>query len=94
MKWNAHLDEIADMICGNGEGAPFVYRSSSYIRGSFRQIRLRPRRVHAPPGIRCAEQFRTSADAQTPPTTFCQIIATLMDVGDFISDRAACCPLN
>ena len=29
------LDEIADMICGNGEGTPFVYRSSSYITRFF-----------------------------------------------------------
>jgi hypothetical protein len=37
MKWRQRtLDEIADMICGNGEGTPFVYRSSSYITRFFR----------------------------------------------------------
>jgi hypothetical protein len=36
MKWRRRtLDEIADMICGNGEGSPFIYRSSSYITRFF-----------------------------------------------------------
>ena len=37
MKWKQRtLDELADMICGNGVGTPFVYRSSSYITRFFR----------------------------------------------------------
>ena len=32
------LDEIADMICGNVEGTPFVYRSSSYITRFFQDV--------------------------------------------------------
>lgn len=88
MKWRQRtLDEIADMICGNGEGTPFIYRSSSYITRFFRDAdtdfehdgSTRAAWVSSVLGRILAEPH---ADAQTPPTTFCRIIATLMDLGD------------
>jgi hypothetical protein len=88
MKWRQRtLDEIADMICGNGEGTPFVYRSSSYITRFFRDADT----DFAHDGSTRAAWVSTvleqtlvepHPDAQTPPATFCRIIATLMDVGD------------
>jgi hypothetical protein len=88
MKWRQRtLDEIADMICGNGEGVPFVYRSSSYITRLFRDAdtdfqhdgSTRAAWVSGVLEQILAEPHR---DAQTPPPTFCRVIATLMDVGD------------
>lgn len=39
MKWRARtIDELATIICGNGEGSPFVYRSSSYLTRFFRDV--------------------------------------------------------
>jgi len=88
MKWRQRtVDEIADMICGNGEGTPFVYRSSSYITRFFRDADT----DYAHDGSTRAawvssvlEQILAEphADAQTPPPTFCRVIATLMDAGD------------
>ena len=92
MKWRQRtLDEIADMICGNGEGAPFVYRSSSYITRFFRDVDTDfahdgSTRAAWVSGVLEQVLAEPHADAQTPPTTFCQIIATLMDVGDSIND--------
>ena len=98
MKWRQRtLDELADMICGNGEGAPFVYRSSSYITRFFRDADTEfahdgSTRAAWVSGV--IEQILTEphADAQTPPATFCRVIATLMDIGDATDgdpDRAA-----
>jgi hypothetical protein len=98
MKWRQRtLDELADMICGNGEGAPFVYRSSSYITRFFRDANTEfahdgSTRSAWVSGV--IEQILTEphADAQTPPATFCRVIATLMDIGDATDgdpDRAA-----
>jgi hypothetical protein len=92
MKWRQRtLDEIADMICGNGEGAPFVYRSSSYITRFFRDADTDyahdgSTRAAWVSGVLERVLTEPHADAQTPPTTFCQIIATLMDVGDATND--------
>jgi len=88
MKWRQRtLDEIADMICGNGEGTPFVYRSSSYITRFFRDADTdfaHDGSTRAAWVSRVLEQILAEphADAQTPPPTFCRVIATLMDVGD------------
>jgi hypothetical protein len=88
MKWRQRtLDEIADMICGNGEGVPFVYRSSSYITRFFRDAdtdfahdgSTRAAWVSGVLEQILAEPHR---DAQTPSLSFCRIIATLMDIGD------------
>jgi hypothetical protein len=98
MKWRKRtLDEVADMICGNGEGSPFVYRSGSYITRFFQDadtdyvhdgstryawVSLVLEKILAEP----------HPDAQTPPASFCRVIATLMDLGDAVGedrDRAA-----
>jgi hypothetical protein len=92
MKWRQRtLDEIADMICGNGEGGPFVYRSSSYITRFFRDADTdfaHDGSTRAAWVSSVLEQILSEPhpDAQTPPPTFCRIIATLMDVGDTIKD--------
>jgi hypothetical protein len=88
MKWRQRtLDEIADLICGNGEGTPFVYRSSSYITRFFRDADTdfaHDGSTRAAWVSNVLEQILTEphTDAQTPPPTFCRVIATLMDVGD------------
>jgi hypothetical protein len=88
MKWRQRtLDEIADMICGNGESVPFVYRSSSFITRFFRDAdtdfahdgSTRAAWVSSVLEQILAEPHR---DAQTPSPTFCRVIETLMDVGD------------
>jgi hypothetical protein len=88
MKWRQRtLDEIADLICGNGEGTPFVYRSSSYITRFFRDADTDfahdgSTRAAWVSGVLKQILAEPHADAQTPPPTFCRVIATLMDVGD------------
>ena len=88
MKWRQRtLDEIADMICGNGECMPFVYRSSSYITRFFRDADTDfahdgSTRVAWVSGVLEQILAEPHRDAQTPPPTFCRVIATLMDVGD------------
>lgn len=88
MKWRQRtLDEIADMICGNGEGTPFVYRSSSYITRFFRDADTdfaHDGSTRAAWVSSVLEQILAEPhpDAQTPPPTFCRVIATLMDLGD------------
>jgi hypothetical protein len=96
MKWRQRtLDEIADMICGNGEGTPFAYRSSSYITRFFRDADTdfaHDGSTRAAWVSSVLEQILAEPhpDAQTPPPMFCRVIGTLMDVGDAIdgdSDR-------
>ncbi|OAE98606.1 hypothetical protein AYJ54_34220 [Bradyrhizobium centrolobii] len=88
MKWRQRtLDEIADMICGNGEGAPFVYRSSSYITRFFRDADTDfahggSTRAAWVSGVLEEILSEPHPDALTPPATFCRVIATLMDVAD------------
>jgi hypothetical protein len=88
MKWRQRtIDDVADMICGNGEGVPFTYRSSSFITRFFRDAdtdfahdgSTRAAWVSGVLEEILAEPHR---DAQTPPSTFCRVIATLMDIGD------------
>lgn len=85
MKWRQRtLDEIADMICGNGEGTPFVYRSSSYITRFFRDADTdfaHDGSTRAAWVSGALEQIlgEPHPDAQTPPPTFCRVVATLMD---------------
>ncbi len=98
MKWRKRtLDEIADMICGNGEGSPFIYRSSSYITRFFQDADT----DHVHDGstryawvASILEQMLAEPhpDAQTPAASFCRVIATLMDLADAVGedrDRAA-----
>jgi hypothetical protein len=88
MKWRQRtLDEIADLICGNGEGTPFAYRSSSYITRFFRDadtdfVHDGSTRAAWVSGVLEQILAEPHADAQTPSPTFCRVIATLMDVGD------------
>ena len=75
------------MICGNGEGTPFVYRSSSYITRFFRDADTdyaHDGSTRAAWVLSALEQILSEPhpDLQTPPSTFCRIIATLMDIGD------------
>jgi len=98
MKWRQRtLDELADMICGNGEGTPFVYRSSSYITRFFRDADTNfahdgSTRAAWVSGVLERILAEPHVDAKTPPATFCRVIATLMDIGDATDgdpDRAA-----
>jgi hypothetical protein len=88
MKWKQRtLDEIADLICGNGEGTPFIYRSSSYITRFFRDADTdfaHDGSTRAAWVSSVLEQILAEphADAQTPPPTFCRVVETLMDIGD------------
>ena len=88
MKWRQRtLDEIADMICGNGEGAPFVYRSSYYITRFFKDADtefVHDRSSRSPWVSSVLEKILAEPhrDAQTPPAAICRVISTLMDIGD------------
>jgi len=98
MKWKQRtIDELADMICGNGEGTPFVYRSSSLITRFFRDADTDfahdgSTRATWVSGVLAQILVEPHADARTPPATLCRVIATLMDIGDAANgdaDRAA-----
>lgn len=98
MKWRQRtLDEIAEMICGNGESMPFVYRSSSYLTRFFRDADTDyahdgSTRAAWVSGVLEQVLAEPHADAQTPPPTFCRVVATLMDLGDAMDgdpDRTA-----
>ena len=88
MKWKARtLDGIAEMICGNGETSPFVYRSSSYLTRFFRDADtdfVHDGSTRAAWVSSILEQILAEPhpDAQTPPESFCRVIQTLMDLGD------------
>lgn len=88
MKWRKRtLDEIADMICGNGENPPFVYRSSSYITRFFQDADTDfahdgSTRYAWVSSVLEEILEEPHPDAQTPPAPFCRVIATLMDVAD------------
>jgi hypothetical protein len=88
MKWRQRtLDEIAEMICGNGEGVPFFYRSSSSLTRFFRDADSDfahdgSTRALWVSGVLETLLAEPHPNAQTPPPTFCKVIATLMDVGD------------
>lgn len=88
MKWKERtVDEIAEMICGDQGDMPFVYRSSMYLTRFFRDVdtdykhdgSTRAVWVSSVLGKILSEPHQ---DAQTPPDTFCQVIATLMDISD------------
>jgi hypothetical protein len=98
MKWKKRtVDELANMICGDGEGVPFVYRSSSLLTRFFDDADT----PHAHDGssrrpwvAKVLEEILTEPqpNAHMPPSAICQIIATLMDLGDATAgdpDRAA-----
>jgi hypothetical protein len=98
MKWKKRtLDEIANMICGNGEGSLFVYRSSSYITRFFQDadtdyVHDGSTRYAWVASVLEQLLAEPHPDAQTPPSSFCRVIGTLMDGGDAVGedrDRAA-----
>jgi hypothetical protein len=90
MKWRERtLDEIADMICGNGEPDQtfFLYRSSSYITRFFRDADTDYAHDGSTRGrwvaLTLAEVLNEPhPNAQTPPETFCRIVRVLMDPAD------------
>jgi hypothetical protein len=92
MKWRKRtLDEVADMICGNGEGTPFVYRSSSYITRFFQDadtdfVHDGSTRYAWVASVLEQILAEPHSDAQTPPASFCRVIATLMDVADAVGE--------
>jgi hypothetical protein len=98
MKWRKRtLDEIADMICGNGENSPFIYRSSSYLTRFFQDAdtdHVHDGSTRYTWAASVLEQILADPhpDARTPPASFCAVIATLMDAGNAVGedrDRAA-----
>lgn len=98
MKWKKRtLDEIADMVCGNGEGSPFVYRSSFYLTRFFQDADTDYVHDGSTRYIWVASVLEKllaepHADAQMPPPSFCRVIATLMDIADAVDgdqDRLA-----
>ena len=94
MKWKRRtLDEIADMICGNGEGTPFQYRSSSYITRFFQEADTDFAHDGSTRSAWVASVLEKvlaepHADSQTPPSSFCRVIMVLMDVGDAVGNDA------
>src|SRR5689334_5709750 len=92
MKWRQRtLDEIAEMICGNGEGVPFVYRSSSNLTRFFRDADtdyVHDGSTRASWVSNALQEIlgEPHQDAQTPPDAFCRVVATLMDVADAAAD--------
>lgn len=92
MKWRKRtLDEIAGMICGNGENSPFVYRSSSYLTRFFQDADLDYRHDGSTRdwwvSARLEEIMKAPhPDPQTPPASLAQVIRTLMDPTDAAND--------
>ena len=92
MKWKRRtVDDIADMICGNGENSFFVYRSSSYLTQFFQDADTDYAHDGSTRSYWVASTLdqilaEPHADAQTPSPAFCRVIATLMDIGDGCND--------
>ena len=101
MKWKRRtLDEVAEMICGNGEAGKngdfvpnklFPYRSSSYLTKFFQNADTDYMHDGSTRNIwvsNVLEQLLAEPhlNAQTPPDAFMRVIETLMDVGDATSD--------
>ncbi|MFJ7286095.1 hypothetical protein [Pseudomonas sp. NPDC099000] len=92
MKWRSRtLEEIADMICGNGDNAPFKYRSSSHITRFFRDVDTDyvhdgSTRNYWVAGVLQELLEMPHANAQTPSNVFCQVISTLMDPADAFNE--------
>jgi hypothetical protein len=93
MKWRQRtLDELAEMICGNGEGSFFPYRSSSYITRFFRDADTDfahdgSTRAYWVSSVLEQILAEPHPDAQMPPATFCRVIQTLMDAGDATNEE-------
>lgn len=87
MKWRERtLDELATLICGNGQEF-FQYRSSFYITRFFREADTN----YAHDGSTRDQWVAKTlgeilqgphANEQTPPDSFCRVIRILMDPAD------------
>jgi hypothetical protein len=84
MEWRQRtLDEIADMICGNGQSF-FPYRTSSSITRFFRDADTDYAHDGSTRGrwvaIALSEILEEPhPNAQTPPDTFSRVLRRLMD---------------
>jgi len=83
------LDAIADMICGNypADTSVFVYRSSSYLTRFFQNcdtdyVHDGSTRMNWVADVLSKILTDPHPNAQTPPDTFCRVIAVLMDQAD------------
>ena len=104
MKWKPHtIDDIAEMICGNGQSTPFIYRSSSFLSRFFWDAETDfthdgSTRAVWVSGVLEQLLSEPHQDAMTPPDAFCRVIATLMDIGDATENdterKAALAALN
>lgn len=91
------LEEIAEMICGNGDQVPFLYRSSSKLTRFFRDIDTDFVHTGETRGYWVTEVLRKiiqepSSHSLSPPDTFLRVIKSLMDKADAVSpdnDRSA-----
>lgn len=87
------LDALADMIVGNGDAQKihFPYRSSSYITRFFRDADTDychngSTRAVWVSGVLAEILNEPHPNAQTPPESFCRVIATLMEPDDAINE--------
>lgn len=84
------LEEIANMICGNGdreEGKHFVYRSSSYITRFFQDCDLDFRHDGTTRYSWVADRLKeilagSQLGPNVPPEAFSRVVRTLMDPAD------------
>jgi hypothetical protein len=88
------LDQIADMICGNGDfGEMFPYRSSSYLTQFFQDVDTDYEHDGSTRKWWVSGTLETilaepQSDPQTPPDAFLRVISTLMDQGDAHNEEA------
>lgn len=79
------------MICGNAEGSPFRYRSSSFLTRFFEDADTPfthdgSTRWAWVAGVLEQLLAEPHADPYTPPAPFCRVIATLMDPADGVDE--------
>ena len=92
MKWRRRtIEDIANMICGNGEASPFRYRSSSYLTRFFEDADTEFTHDGSTRWAWVAQVLEEllaapHPDQQTPPAAFCRVIATLLDPADAIGE--------
>ncbi|MGO4739944.1 hypothetical protein AB4099_25580 [Bosea sp. 2KB_26] len=91
------LEEIAEMICGNGDRVPFVYRSSTKLTRFFRDIdtdyvHTGDTRSFWVTAVLREIMLEPAPNPHTPPETFLRVIRSLMDKVDAVDwdpDRSA-----
>ena len=89
------VDQIATMICGNGETTTtlFKYRSSSYLTRFFQDCDTNYAHQGQTRDYWVAETLiailaEPQSDPKMPPDTFCRVIRTLMDQEDATNETA------